>query len=422
MIRTLWVAASIVFVMLAACSERGQTTGGRPYDGPRLGTWRAWLETPSGPLPFGIEFSRQDEDWSAVVVNGVERIDVDEVEYDGGELVVRFPHYDSEIRGVVRDEGGTLDGVWTKTRGVGNVAVVPFKAWHGERDRFKASSELSADAGEALAGRWRVRFADSEDDAVGVLRAEGATDGSNVQGTILTTTGDYRYLAGLAEEHRLRLSCFDGAHAFLFDAEVRDDGSLSGTFASGDWYSVAWTGVRDASVELPDMFGETSWEEEADLSAVVFRDLEGNSVRLTDEAFRDKPTLIKVTGTWCPNCNDAAPFLADLHRRYRDRGLQVVALAFELTEDFERSARQVRRFKERHGIEFDVLIAGLSDKDRASAFLPVLDRVRSYPTTIFMDADGNVRGIHTGFTGPATGEAYVEMKAEFEGLIKGMLE
>ena len=80
-------------------------------------------------------------------------------------------------------------------------------------------------------------------------------------------------------------------------------------------------------------------------------------------------------------------------------------LAFEVTGDFERDARQVRIYAERHGVEYPLLVAGLSDKDEASRAFPVLDRVRSYPTTIFTDRDGGVRAIHTGFSGPATGAA-----------------
>ncbi len=42
-----------------------------------------------------------------------------------------------------------------------------------------------------------------------------------------------------------------------------------------------------------------------------------------------------VTGTWCPNCHDEAQFLVQLHRKYRDRGLEVVALDFEEPEQQE---------------------------------------------------------------------------------------
>ena len=47
-------------------------------------------------------------------------------------------------------------------------------------------------------------------------------DGDVVTGTFRTKTGDYRYLEGVMDGNRLKLSTFDGAHAFLFTATVSD--------------------------------------------------------------------------------------------------------------------------------------------------------------------------------------------------------
>ena len=85
---------------------------------------------------------------------------------------------------------------------------------------------------------------------------------------------------------------------------------------------------------------------------------------------------------------------------------------------FERDAGQVREYLDRHKASYPVLIAGLADKAKASKALPLLDRVRSYPTTIFVDSKGEIRGVHTGFTGPATGKEYEALKKKFEDLIE----
>ncbi len=98
------------------------------------------------------------------------------------------------------------------------------------------------------AGRWKVRFETSERPAVGVFEARG----SDVTGTFLTSTGDDRFLAGSYERGRLRLSCFDGAHAFLFDARATGE-RLAGTFHSGNAWTETWSATRDAeeSAALP---------------------------------------------------------------------------------------------------------------------------------------------------------------------------
>jgi thiol-disulfide isomerase/thioredoxin len=39
--------------------------------------------------------------------------------------------------------------------------------------------------------------------------------------------------------------------------------------------------------------------------------------------------LVTLMGSWCPDCHDEAPFLESLYRKYRSRGLEIVALSFE---------------------------------------------------------------------------------------------
>jgi len=82
----------------------------------------------------------------------------------------------------------------------------------------------------------------------------------------------------------------------------------------------------------------------------------------------------------------------------------------------------VRLFRAKHGIEYDTLIAGISDKTEAANTLPSLSAVLAFPTTIFIDRDGRVRQIHTGFTGPGTGEHYVRLQDQFTDLVTTLLD
>jgi hypothetical protein len=47
--------------------------------------------------------------------------------------------------------------------------------------------------------------------------------------------------------------------------------------------------------------------------------------------------------------------------------------------------------------------------------------VLAYPTTIFIDRGGRVRQIHTGFSGPGTGEHYEQLQQEFKTLVTTLL-
>mgnify|MGYP001802623757 CR=1 FL=1 len=244
-------------------------------------------------------------------------------------------------------------------------------------------------------------------------------------GTFMTTTGDYRYLAGRVDGPIMRLSTFDGAHAFLFKALMLEDGSIAGEFWSGDWYFDTWTAQRDDDAQLPDAFEQTTLEDPDGLGALAFPTLDGEPMSPLDAAGPDaKVTLVEIFGSWCPNCHDAAVYMKELRERYGDRGLRVVGLAFEREAPIEQQRERLRAYLKRHGLDeaaWPVLIAGLSDKKQASEQMPLLDRVRSFPTTLFVDADGRVRHVHTGFTGPATGDAYEELRAEWEARIEAML-
>ena len=379
------------------------------------GHWHAWLDSPGGPLPFGLELWIPAAKPRAVLVNGVERIDASRIEAHPGHVLISIDHYDSFIEATVSDDGRQMHGLWEKTGGEGKKSRLPFHATAGERPRFE--SEGRAPVG-SLAKRWRVDFDSSDDPAVGIFESD---DSGIVQGTFLTTTGDYRYLEGRFDGTRLRLSCFDGAHAFLFDATLQADGTLHGEFWSRDSWHETWTARADPDATLPDAFELTRWVEGADLAQLEFPDLDGELHSLADPAFAGRARIIEIFGSWCPNCNDAIPFLVELDRRYRDRGLSVLGLAFELTGEFQRDADQVRTYAVHHDVRFPLLLAGTYDKAEASKSFPLIDRVRSFPTTIFLHGDGRVRAVHTGYAGPATGDANRALRADFEELVEELL-
>ena len=366
-------------------------------------------------LPIHVELDLQNSDSGEqikpVIINGSERIPVGG-NYDraAGKVVIEMPHYASSIEFDVGEAPVLQNGVWNKVRGEGKVFKVPCMAERYEEVHWEDPSDF--------VGRWSVKFKDEDDLAVGVF--EKTENSNQVTGTFLTTTGDYRYLAGGVQDGRLQLSCFDGAHAFLFNIDQSESG-LSGTFHSGNWYRTSWTGTKDENAALPDAFGQTVWTDKVKLADLKFPNLDGEVVSLADEQFAGKCRIIEVFGSWCPNCHDAGIYLSELQEKYGDDGLSIVGLAFELTGDFDTDATQVRTFVDRIGTSYPMLVAGTSDKAKATKQLQVLDRVRSYPTMIFIDSTDNVKAIYTGFSGPATGEAHEKLKAQFEKIIEEML-
>lgn len=390
------------------------------------GSWSAALVAGERRIPFQLRVEEARDSRLGVrllLQNGEEELPVARTELaPGGELVLHMDPYDSRLVARVSGDGTALEGQWIRYRGPGRETRMAFTARAGRTPRF-AEPLAGRPTAKTLEGRWAVTFrhGDESSPAVALLEAKGEGV-AKLSGTFLTPLGDYRFLAGDSVGGRLRLSCFDGAHAFLFEAQLGEDGVLRGDFWSRDTWHESWEARRDPAARLADDFGMTTWNEGVELGALRFPDLSGELRSLDGPGLQGRPRLLVLFGSWCPNCGDATDYLRELHQRFGGRGLEVVGLAFEFGDDQERHRRVLRRYAEHKDIDYPILIAGTSDKAEASRAFPALDRVRAYPTTVFIDAEGKVRAVHTGFSGPATGAAHQRLRERFEALIGGMLQ
>ncbi|MGH7657981.1 MAG: peroxiredoxin family protein, partial [Gemmatimonadales bacterium] len=214
---------------------------------------------------------------------------------------------------------------------------------------------------------------------------------------------------------------FDGSFVYMISGKLDGD-TLRGIFHAGARTQTPWVAVRSTGApHLP----EASSLTRADTSEVFtfsFPDLEGRIVSQDDPRFRGKVLVVDIFGSWCPTCHDAAPVLAGLYRKYHDRGLAMVGLAYEVTGDTAIDNRQVRRFRSKFDVPFPLLLAGINETDLTAATLPQLSGFTSYPTTLFIGRDGRVRKINAGFYGPATGARYERQIREFEEIIERLLK
>ncbi len=412
-----------LFTVLLACSGQPEVaepntpapTPEEPEMALRAGTWRAWLESPGGELPFKLEVADLNGTWKAWIGNAAERLAVDEVRVEGEEIVFDIAHYDANIRATWSENGKEMQGTWWKQKSQERVDTLPFHATLGYPGRFPRADDPSTN----LSGRWRVDFDGDEFPAISLFEHTGTSP--DITGTFLTALGDYRYIDGSLQGDDLRLSTFDGAHAFLFHGKTQPDGTLKGDFWSGGTWHQTWTATRDEDVRLPDAMTLTKVEQHPDWAALSFPDVDGVQRKLADPAFAGKARIIQVMGTWCPNCNDETAFLTELHRDYSQLGLSIVSLAFEHSGDFDRDARMVRRYAAFHDAQWPFLVAGVSNKGKAGEKLPILERIVAYPTAIFVDSTGKVRAVHTGFTGPVLPVEHAALKAEFTRIVAELL-
>ena len=398
-----------IFLVLLGCKKAS--------DNPELkeGEWLAHLNVQDGQqLPFNFKlFKTANGNYNLEIRNAEEVIAVDEVSVTGDSIWIRTPVFEGYIAGKFNSE--SIEGEFIKES---LDRIVPFEAVYGVDDRFPNAKTPEFN----VEGIWETEFSPATVDSYmgkGIFTQKG----QSVSGTFRTTTGDYRFLEGVVDGDSLKLSAFDGAHAFLFGAKIMDS-TLQGTFYSGNHFKEPFVAKRNATYELPSPDSLTFINKGYEKLAFSFPNYKGETISLKDDEFLDKVVIIQIMGTWCPNCLDETKFLVDYLDKNKNDDLKVIGLAFEYAKTEALAFNSIKRLKDRIGVEYPILLAqyGTSDKEEAQKKLPMLNHVLSYPTTIFIDKKGDVRRIHTGFNGPATGDAYTEFKTDFDNFIETLLE
>jgi len=396
-----FLACFVLFILVFSCKtkERNEL---------KLGVWRAELQVaPQEVLPFIFEVTSPQ---SLKIFNADEVILVNDIERSNDTIVIKTPVFEGYIEAVINNE--SLKGKFIK-ESLGR--EVPFFAKFGNSKRFISETNT---ANQNVSGNWEVVF--SPDVEADRYVAKGVFEQVNnvVTGTFLTTTGDYRYLEGIIDGNTMKLSTFDGAHAFLFTAEIEGD-TIKGMFYSGNHWKEPFIAKRNEDYKLPNANNLTFLKDGYEVFEFSFPNTEGNMVSLTDERFKNKVVVVQIMGSWCPNCLDESKYYSEYYNLRTNNEVEFVALAFEYAKTEAKALESIKRLKESLGINYPILLAqyGTSDKTKAQEKLPMLNHVLSYPTSIFIDKQGNVRKIHTGFNGPATGEKYAEFKTEFKDFI-----
>jgi len=404
--KQVWIAAFLISVF-CSCNPK------KSPESIKTGIWRAVIKIQGKDLPFNFQLAKTNSgDYQAYILNASERLRLDDVTVKGDSIDMPLHIFDANIKAKIN--GDSLSGMFVKN--YEKDYRLPFRAAYGQNFRFEKSNQTET---TDFTGKYQVRFYDSKDttDAIGVFHQQG----DSVTGTFLTPTGDYRYLQGNVSKGKLQLSTFDGNHAYLFTAVKEGDGSLNGEFYSGKTYRATWIAVWNDNPTIPDAESLTHLKEGYETIRFSFPGVNGKTVSLTDEKYQGKVVIVQLLGTWCPNCMDETRFLAPWYRQNRDRGVEVIGLAYERKDDFQYASERVKNMMEKLDIDYEVLIAGTNDKQKASKTLPMLNEIAAFPTTIFIGKDGKVKKIHTGFSGPGTGQYYEQFKEEFNTTVNELL-
>jgi thiol-disulfide isomerase/thioredoxin len=374
------------------------------------GLWNATINFNGTAIPFKLEIAVENSKIAGAFLNGNDRETSTSGKFEQGSLILRFDDYAAELDATIND--GVLEGLY---------GPLQKKYYSIQAKRHEEPAKAIADA-PSIGGLWEIE---------GINNAKGESawhlivrqSNTSIFASILRVDGDTGEIAGAYKDGKFVLGHFSGARPALLVLTPQSDGTLAVklTDANGSKQYSAFRPEQARAKGLPspqDPNVQVEIKDPIEPFPFRFPDLSGRIFSNTDSRFRQKVLLVNISGSWCPNCHDAAPFLADVYRTYRSQGLEVVSLSFEEADQLKDPAR-LRAFIKKYGIEYPVLLAG--EPTERAAKLPQQGDSPSWPTTLLIGRDGAVRFIRIGFPSAASGLLYQKAKDQFTAQVERLL-
>lgn len=404
-LRTFAAVATFAALIAGSSSARAQSVEGR---------WDATVTVNGAVIPFRLDIAGEGANLKGTLFNGDQKQTTTEAVFDKGTLTLNFGHYLTRITATPKD-----------ARLVGKVQLRGDKTPEGnafEASRYNPVAAVAPVNAPSIEGLWIIPYESPKGEKAWrfIVRQSGA----EVAASILRVDGDTGALTGRWNDGKFILSHFDGSRPLRLEITPAADGSLNLLQNGGGPRQGKLTAYRAEVArakglpEPADFTAHTTVRDPREPFKFSFPDIDGKLVSNTDQKFKNKVVIAVVTGTWCPNCHDEAQYLVQLHKQYRDKGLEIVALDFEEPEQQDELAR-ARSFVKKYGVEYPYLIAGAPAEMWEK--VPQGVNLNTWPATFFVGRDGLVKKIHAGFAAPASGEFHRQLKEEFTATIEKLL-
>ena len=380
------------------------------------GVWDAVIKYNGVDLPFRIEFGGDGAGFAGSYLNGDVKVNSTSGKLEGKTFHLNFDHYLTQLDGTL--EGGKVDGKFQSTSSRGGDSRQ--SDFHAERAR-----PTPAAAGDVpkIAGLWELPVESPKGEKS--WRFIVRQDGEEVSASILRVDGDTGTLSGRFKDGKFVLAHFSGVRPLRVEVTPNADGTLRvvqfGRPGVGkDLVAYRPEAARAKGLPEPADFAKhTTIADPSKPFRFKLPDLDGKTVSSDDARFKGKVIVAVVTGTWCPNCHDEAQYLVQLHKKYRDQGLEVVALDFEEIAEQESGYKRARAFIAKYGVEYPYLLGG--DPVEMWVQVPQAVNLNSWPTTFFVGRDGLVKRVHSGFASPASGDFYKQATQQFDETVRSLL-
>lgn len=397
---------------LLASVVMAQTSGAPSLQG----RWDASVTINEVVIPFRLDIAGAGNAVTGTLFNGEQKQTTTSARFEKGTVTLNFEHYLTKIVATIKEgklEGKVL-GRFERDKYIGDY---PFQA-----RRYVAPTAADTANVPSIDGYWEIPYESPKGEKAWRLIVK--QKGAEVSASILRVDGDTGSLTGTYRDGKFVVSHFDASRPLVLEITPAKDGTLSlrqnGAYAVRNGLTAYRPEVaRAKGLPEPANFAtHTTVRDSKEPFKFSFPDLDGKLVSSTDERFKNKVIIAVVTGTWCPNCHDEAQYLVQLHRKYRDKGLEIVALDFEEPEQQEDLSR-AKAFIRKYGVEYPYLLAGSPAEMWEK--VPQGVNLNTWPATFFIGRDGLVKKIHAGFAAPASGEFHRKVKEEFAATVERLL-
>ena len=356
-------------------------------------------------VPCRFQIAQQGSGIQGTFFNGEELYPSTSGSFSNGALTLSFEYTSGKLEANYKD--GRLQGVYHSTRGNYGFSAVP----------HTPPPAPSANA-PSIDGDWEIANKSGKGEQAWQFLVR--QNGPNVSASILRIDGDTGVLTGVWRDGKFTLSDFSGARPNLLEVFPGLDGSLHIVMNGTSQYTALRPEAARAKGLAPptDPADHTGVKEPSEPFRFAFADLNGKIVSQDDPRLKGKVIVVNVFGSWCPNCHDEAPFLEEMYKKYRAKGVEVVGIDFEEADQLQDPVR-MRAFAKRYGIDYTVLVAG--ETGAVNEKLSQMKNFNAWPTTFFLGKDGRVAHVHAGFPSSASGKKTVEAKQDFTQTVERLL-
>ncbi|MFK7951346.1 MAG: TlpA disulfide reductase family protein [Ekhidna sp.] len=377
------------------------------------GTWGGEIHYADISVPFTFEVGYPNGEIPEIVfINGKERRVVKNATVEGDSITIPMDPFDVAIK--ARFSAMGMSGSYIKYY---RDVKLPFSASFGKPRFMKKSTKISP---SQLASKWSMTL---DPETKNASQGVGLFNLSNgvVTGTILTGVSDYRFFEGILDGDSIKLSSFDGAHAFMILGKKIGQ-KWEGKMIYDINYAEPWIAEPNPNAALPDPFEIVTLEQGVHKPYYDLLSAGSGKNAINAEEYAGKVLVIQLFGTWCPNSHDETQYLVKWYAKNKDRDIAILASSYEANYSQEYGLKRLDDYKEMNNIPYDLVLGGRLSKTSAAMPFPFMNKIEAFPTLVIIDKQGYARYVHSYFNGPATGSYYTDFDQRFNDIIDQLLE